>query len=819
MSFAQVALENTSKSFDKTFDYSIPESLKGSLQHGCRVMVPFGKGNRTRVGLVMALSETAEYDRVKDVLAQLDAEPILNDEMLRLAAWLRNRCYCTYFDAIRLLMPTGFRLDIDWVCTVGETYGTYDRGDFSELQWALLQEVRNAAKPIKEDELLRRFGLNAANPDYRELLQKEIILRHEQAFRRTGDAFRKMVRSVDDWDGGIRLSPKQEQMLNTLREIGAVSVQEICYFIGVTHGVVDGLVKKGAAEYFEEEVYRIPKSMYGANDTTPVILSEEQQRAYESLCAAYDARNGGTSLLYGITGSGKTQVFLALIDYVLANGRNVIAMVPEISLTTQTLQQFKNRYGDRVAVFHSGLSVGERLDEWKRVKKGMARVILGTRSAVFAPLENIGLVLLDEEQEYTYKSENSPRYHARDVARFRCAYHKALCLLASATPSVESYYMANLPENTRGKYGLQVLNQRYGDAQLPDVEIVDMNLELESGNDSVYSSILLKALEDNLAQKKQSILLLNRRGYHTFASCRDCKEVISCPHCSISLTYHSANRRLMCHYCGYSVPMLRACPSCGGEHIRLSGTGTQRAEEQLSELLPDARVLRIDTDTASGRFSLEKSLHAFAEGAYDIIIGTQMVAKGLNFENVTLVGVLNADQSLYSDDFRSNERTFDLLTQVVGRSGRGRFRGRAIIQTTTPENPVLALAARQDYVSFYQREITFRRAMLYPPFVDLFVVGFIADSEEQAAGGSRYFLQLLRERARDDFSELPLRILNPTPATVLKISGKYRYKLVIKCRNNMVFQRLIAMVLEEFVKEKKYAGVNVITDCNPDSIL
>jgi len=394
-----------------------------------------------------------------------------------------------------------------------------------------------------------------------------------------------------------------------------------------------------------------------------------------------------------------------------------------------------------------------------------------------------------------------------------------LCLLASATPSVESYYMANLPENTRGKYGLQVLNQRYGDAQLPDVEIVDMNLELESGNDSVYSSILLKALEDNLAQKKQSILLLNRRGYHTFASCRDCKEVISCPHCSISLTYHSANRRLMCHYCGYSVPMLRACPSCGGEHIRLSGTGTQRAEEQLSELLPDARVLRIDTDTASGRFSLEKSLHAFAEGAYDIIIGTQMVAKGLNFENVTLVGVLNADQSLYSDDFRSNERTFDLLTQVVGRSGRGRFRGRAIIQTTTPENPVLALAARQDYVSFYQREITFRRAMLYPPFVDLFVVGFIADSEEQAAGGSRYFLQLLRERARNDFSELPLRILNPTPATVLKISGKYRYKLVIKCRNNVVFQRLITMVFEEFVKEKKYAGVNVITDCNPDSIL
>ena len=819
MTFAQVALENTSKSFDKTFDYRVPESLCETLRPGCRVMVPFGKGNHTRVGLVMSLAPTAEYEKVKDVLAQLDAEPILNDEMLRLAVWLRNRCYCTYFDAVRLLMPAGFHLDIDWVCTVGEAYKEYDRGDFTDLQWAMLQELRSAKKPVKEPDLLQRFGLNAVNPDYAELLEKEVILRQEQAFRRTNDAFRRMVRPVQDWDGAVRLSPKQEQVLETLQEAGAASVQEVCYFTGVTRGVVDGLVKKGAAEYFDEEVYRIPKNLYQAGSDGPVVLSEEQEAAYRGLCAAYDARSGGTSLLYGVTGSGKTQVFMALIDHVLADGRGVIVMVPEISLTTQTLLHFKNRYGDQVAVFHSGLSMGERLDEWKRVKKGLARVVLGTRSAVFAPLENVGLILLDEEQEYTYKSENSPRYHARDVARFRCAYHKGLCVLASATPSVESYYMANLPEGTQGKYALQTLTKRYGDAELPDVEIVDMNEELEAGNNTVLSSALLQALEDNLAQKRQSILLLNRRGYHTFASCRDCKEVISRPHCSISMTYHSANRRLMCHYCGYSVPLLRACPHCGGEHIRLSGTGTQRAEEQLAELLPDARILRIDTDTASGRFSLERSLYAFANGEYDIIVGTQMVAKGLDFENVTLVGVLSADQSLYSDDFRSNERTFDLLTQVVGRSGRGRFKGRAIIQTATPENPVLALAAQQDYVSFYQREITFRRAMLYPPFSDLFVVGFIADSEELAAGGSKRFLQLLRERAQREFSTLPLRILNPSPAAVMKISGKYRYKLVIKCRSNLIFRRLMTAVLEDFVKIKDFSGVNVITDCNPDSIL
>ena len=819
MSFARVALENTSKSFDRTFEYGIPPEMEPTLRPGCRVTVPFGKGNRTRVGLVMEIAPQAEYGCVKDILVQQDAQPILNDEMLSLTKWLRDRCFCTYFDAIRLMMPAGFRLDMDWTCSVGEAFRAYDRGDFTAVQWALLQELHRAEAPLKETVLLQRLGLDASNPDYRALVEKGVILRQEQAFRRGTDAFRRMVRPAEGWSGEVKLSPKQAGVLETLQETGAAGVQELCYFTGVTKSVVDALVKKGAAEYFDEEIYRIPKNLYHGDEDASSALSREQQEAFDELSTLYDAHTGGTSLLFGVTGSGKTRVFMALIDHVLADGRGVIVMVPEISLTAQTLQRFKNRYGEKVAVFHSGLSAGERQDEWKRVKKGLATVVLGTRSAVFAPLENVGLILLDEEQEYTYKSENSPRYHARDVARFRCAYHKGLCVLASATPSVESYYMASLPEGMAGKYGLQTLTRRFGEAQLPEVEIVDMNAELEAGNTSVLSSSLLQALEENLAQKRQSILLLNRRGYHTFVSCRDCKEVVVCPHCSISMTYHAANRRLMCHYCGYSTPLLRTCPHCGGEHLRLSGTGTQRAQEQLEELLPDARILRIDTDTASGRCSLEKSLAAFAAGAYDVIVGTQMVAKGLDFENVTLVGVLNADQSLYSDDFRSNERTFDLLTQVVGRSGRGRFRGRAIIQTTTPENPVLALAARQDYLSFYQREIVFRKAMLYPPFSDLFVAGFVAEDEGKAAGASRCFLMLLKDRAAKEYSRLPLRILNPSPAAVMKVNGKYRYKLVIKCRANRSFRQLIAAVLEDFGRQKEFAGVNVFTDCNPDTIL
>ena len=528
----------------------------------------------------------------------------------------------------------------------------------------------------------------------------------------------------------------------------------------------------------------------------------------------YRSGKGGVSLLFGVTGSGKTSVFLRLIDRVREDGRGVIVMVPEISLTPQTISIFRARYGSCVAVFHSGLTLAERLDEWKRVNNGDATIVVGTRSAVFAPFRDIGLIIMDEEQEGTYQSESSPRYRARDVAKYRCAYHKALLVLSSATPSVESYYYAQ-----KGRYTLNVLPARYGQAELPKVDIVDMNRELECGNRTIFSSTLCEALEQNLKDGRQSILLLNRRGFNTFVSCRACGHVLTCPNCSITLTYHAANQRLMCHYCGFSVPFTRECPVCHEDQVHYTGFGTQRAQQQLTELFPQARILRLDADSTMARFAYDKKLKRFADGEYDIIVGTQMVAKGLDFENVTLVGVLSADQALYGDDFRSYERAFDLLTQVVGRSGRGRYRGRAVIQTFTPENKVIALAAKQDYPEFYREEIELRRAMLYPPFADLCVVGFAGGSEAKVRAASVAFMQKLREMARTEYPELPLRVLNPSPALIGRVNNKYRYKLLVKCRAGRQLREMISRLLVWFSGCREYDAVTAFADLNPDSIL
>lgn len=454
------------------------------------------------------------------------------------------------------------------------------------------------------------------------------------------------------------------------------------------------------------------------------------------------------------------------------------------------------------------------MDEWKRVRRGEASIVVGTRSAVFAPVQRLGLIVIDEEQEHTYKSESSPRYDAREVARYRCWKEGAFCLLSSATPSVETCRLAK-----EGKYGFHRLEARYGSAQMPRVDLVDMNFDGLPGNGHAVGETLASALTENYWQGKQSIVLLNRRGYHTFATCTSCHEPVKCPNCSISLTYHSVNHRLMCHYCGYSVPFSTQCPSCGSDSVSFRGLGTQRAEEQLQELLPEARILRVDTDSMAARFSLEKKLDQFARGEYDVMVGTQMVAKGLDFENVTLVGVLSADQSLYSDDFRSNERTFDLLTQVVGRAGRGKYPGTAIIQTYAPENPVLHFAAQQDYFGFYEQEIAYRQALLYPPFVDLLVVGFVGAQEQLTRAAAFAFLQLLEEIASGEYPELPLRVLRPSPAAVARIGGKYRYKIIIKCRNTPKLRQMASRLLTTFAGLREYQQVTAYADANPIRIL
>ncbi|MCH4239989.1 MAG: primosomal protein N' [Oscillospiraceae bacterium] len=815
MRAVKVAVENTAYSFDTDFDYAVPEFLTVKAKPGCRVQVPFGAGNHSRQGMILTAHEIDKNAKIKFLQAVLDEAPLLSDEMLLLVPWMKKHYFCTLFEAVRLLLPVGISYRLKTFYTLAPDFNVDRMQELtSEEQMVMAQFKRGT--PLEQSRLLKLSGLPQNSDILEKLCKKKVLRRARNPVRCMRDASAKMIR-LCDLSEMPKLTARQQDVYRVLQDVGCASVKEVCYFTGVTQTVLKNMVKQGVCELYEQEVYRTP---YSAKDSTkesrqePIVLSPEQQGAYEHLCSAYDQEKASASLLYGVTGSGKTNVYLRLIDHVLQDGHGVILMVPEISLTPQAVHIFQSRYGSCVAVFHSGLSMGERMDEWKRVKRGEASVVVGTRSAIFAPMENPGLIILDEEQESTYQSESSPRYHTKEVAWFRCRYHKALLLLVSATPCVETYYAAK-----SGKIGLETLPSRYGSAQLPEVCICDMNEELRSGNTSILSAPLLEALQENFQQKRQAILLLNRRGYNTFAVCHDCGHIMTCPNCSISLTYHAANHRLMCHYCGYSVPAVSECPECHSKHLQYRGAGTQKAEEQLGVLLPQARILRLDTDAAMTRFAYEDKLQQFADGEYDLIVGTQMVAKGLDFENVTVVGVLSADQTLYSDDFRSSERTFDLLTQVVGRAGRGRFRGRAFLQTFTPENPIFSLAAQQDYPRFYEQELPMRQLMLYPPFADLCVIGFVGTDEQQVCRGSQVFLQTLQATASSQYSGLPMRVLNPSPARIYRANGKYRYKLLLKCRNSVPLRQMLADLLKDFAKDRTMSRVTAFADMNPDSIL
>ena len=814
---AKVAVENSAYHFDKAFDYLVPEELAAAARPGCRVVVPFGQANGKRQGVILGLAaqpEEAAGGRLKPLFSVEDRAPLLSEEAVGLVFWIAEQTFCTLFDAAKLFFPAGIQLKFRTEYSLAKPLSEISAETLEPEEQRAVSYLSHAKGFVSRERFLRGLGLTADHPLPEEMVRRGILVKNSGTVRQVSDATQKMARLSAN-AVPQKLTPKQQEVFRTLQDAGCASVKELCYFAGVTSAVVNTLVKKGLVEIYDVEVYRNPYAAAPASDTAADFqLSAEQQAAYSRLYAQYRAGKGGAALLYGVTGSGKTSVFLRLIDQVRKDGLGVIVMVPEISLTPQTISIFRGRYGAGVAVFHSGLTLAERLDEWKRVRSGDASIVVGTRSAVFAPFRKLGLIIMDEEQENTYKSETSPRYHARDVAKYRCAYHKALLVLSSATPAVETYYNA-----LNGRYTLSVLPARYGTAELPQVDVVDMNEELEKGNRSIFSTHLAECLEQNLAEGRQSILLLNRRGYNTFVSCRACGHVLTCPNCSITLTYHAANQRLMCHYCGFSIPFTRECPYCHEDQVRYSGFGTQRAQQELSELFPKARILRLDADSTMTRFSYDKKLKQFADGEYDIIVGTQMVAKGLDFENVTLVGVLSADQALYGDDFRSYERAFDLLTQVVGRSGRGRYRGRAVVQTFTPENKIIRLAAQQDYPGFYRGEIALRRAMLYPPFSDLCMIGFVGTEEPKVRSASVSFLQKLRETARSEYADQPIRVLNPSPAAVGKVSGKYRYKLIIKCRNNRKFRELVSRLLVWFPSEKEHAGVTAFADLNPDSIL
>ncbi len=811
MKYAKVAVEAALYTFDKEFDYIIPEALENEAKAGCRVTVPFGAGNKKSLGIIFDVTDYSEGKRLKKIIGVLDEKPLLNKEMLSLASWIKNRTFCTLYEAAKAMLPTGINHKMIASYAVNSETDKNTLDSLSQREKEIYDYLLSKNVFVKGETVFTSLGMKNDKLILSELTKKGVLICSYDAVRNLGDLTVKMVRLLPEAEGK-KLTPKQKEIVEVLNDIGTASVKELCYFTGLTPAVTNTLVKNGLAEYYEKEVIKLPDFAEKSGERTDIDLTDEQNEAYQKLLKLASEGKPAVSLLYGITGSGKTSVYMSVIDKVLDEGKSVIVMVPEIGLTPQTISLFCERYGGDIAVFHSALSIRERLEQWKRVKNGDAKIIIGTRSAVFAPAENIGLIIIDEEQEHTYKSEQTPRYNAIDVAKYRVVYNNCLLLLASATPSVESYASAQ-----SGKYELCTLSKRYGNAVLPEVVTVDMRTAEKAPGSKSISQTLYEGLKSNLENGRQSILLINRRGFHTFAACNSCGSVICCPHCSISMTYHSANNRLMCHYCGHSLPFSSICPECGEDSVRYSGFGTQKIEDELKNLLPEARIVRMDTDSTSGKNSHEKLLDSFAKGEYDIMIGTQMVAKGLNFPNVTLVGVVSVDQQLYNDDFRSLEKTFSLLTQVVGRSGRGELKGTAIIQTLTPENEIIRLAAKQDYDAFFNTEIKLRKALIYPPYCDLCVIGITGEDETVVKFASDEVLNLIKNYIKNEYNGEKIIVLGPMPARVAKVNEKFRHRLIIKCRNTARFREMISKVLTDTSKDSRFSKITVYADINPDT--
>lgn len=800
-----MGVSGTSFAFDQAYSYSVPGHLADKAVPGSRVIVPFGRSDRRRVGIIVGVcTDTENVENLKAVSSVVDNTPIIGDEQLKLLLWLRDTVFCTYYEAFRTLIPPG--LGVSFTQKYRLSPKKPKKGELSDKAMGLYLSASETDDGGELAMMISEDGKSAS-----ELIEKGFLEEIDLAKQRVRDDTVSMVRLTSAYsEKNIKLTPKQKAAAEILEREGCASVRELCYMCGCTSQVVKNMVKSGAAELFDYEVLKAPETIE-RDSVDDIVLSGSQQAAFDGISVMISEKKAAAALLFGVTGSGKTPVFAKLIDHTLRMGRNVIMLIPEISLTPQTLNRFRRLFGETVAVLHSGLSLSMRSNEYKRVKSGQCRIVVGTRSAVFAPLDNIGLIIMDEEGERTYKSESSPRYHAKDAAAQRCLYHNALLLTASATPSIESYYSAE-----KGRTKLFVMPERYSPdpnekAAMPRAEIIDM-----TGSGRVLSEELVSGINENLSRGEQSILLLNRRGYHTFITCSECREPISCPNCSIPLTYHKVNNRLICHYCGYGQDYTDKCPKCGSTKLKLSGMGTQRLEDELAEFFPGARILRMDADTTYSRYAYDKRFTAFGNGEYDIMVGTQMIAKGLDFPNVTLVGVLNADKSLYSGDFRSYERTFSLITQVVGRSGRGNSRGRALIQTFAPDHYVINLAAEQNYTAFYEQEIAMRRALIYPPFCDICAVGFSGEDDKKTGAAADIFAEKIAEGIKNIPEKMPVRVLGPSKCVFEKINGKFRYRIIIKCRNNSQFRSFISGVRTETARLPEFRGISVYLDMNGD---
>ena len=811
---AQIAVSAAVFAIDKPYDYRIPEGMP--LVPGLRVRVPFGRANKPTEGVVLALAEGSE-EKLKPVAETLDDAPVLSERELHLAAFLRERYFCTFYDAIKAILPAGvwFREKSRYAVVPGTDWRHAAARRPDAL--AVMQTLESLGGSAELETLRKQFSPDALDDALRYLLKKKLVSCDTNHARRVRDKTERIVGLGVSAEEALayaqtkrRSAAMQCAVLEMLAALGECAAKELCYFTGATNATLNRLEQLGYLVSREQEELRC-KIAAPDRPAATIVLNEEQQAAFDGLSAQYAQGKPGVALLYGVTGSGKTSVYLRLISRCLTDGRSAVVLVPEIALTPQLLSLFAAHFGERVAVLHSSLSIVERYDAWKRIRSGDARVILGTRSAVFAPAQNLGLLIVDEEQEHTYKSENSPRYHAREVAIYRGVQEGALVVLGSATPSVETMYRAK-----KDIYRLYTMRRRYNRQALPSVELADMKQELKSGNPTAISEPLLLALRENVKNGQQSILFLNRRGTSRMIACVDCGYVPVCPACSVNLTYHHANNRLMCHYCGRSEPLPVRCPACGG-HLKQIGFGTQKVQEQLEALLPGVRVLRMDADTVSATNTHEKLLREFQEQQIPILLGTQMVTKGLNFENVTLVGVLDADMSLYVGSYKATETTFSMITQVVGRAGRGAIGGRALIQTMTPRNQVLELAAQQNYDAFFENELPLRRARGCPPYRDLLTVTFHGLDEQEVWRGAQDFRRMLQAQLASPFYKTEqVSLLGPAPAAVARVNYRYRCRLTLSCVNTRTLRRLVAYCMQEFAKNRKYRAVGVFADVNSD---
>lgn len=747
---ADTAVSGTAYHFDMLFSYAVPDEMSGKIKEGCRVLVPFGRGNKKRIAVVLRLRD-GDISGLKYIDIQADDEPVISEELIQLVFYLNENTFCSYYDAVKTMIPPAYNIVMSG----------------------------NVPKNSINDSTIKMIKLS------------EAYINNPEKFK---------------------ITPKQKNVADFLYDYGNLSEKETAYLCGVTVSVIKRMCENGIVESFENEVYReIYIDDVEKRRISDIILSPEQNSVFERVKENILNNKASCFLLCGVTGSGKTLVFEKLIYETVSTGRKALLLIPEISLTPQILQRFRSLFGEKIAVLHSGLTAGQRYDEHKKIKRGLVDIVIGTRSAVFAPVDNIGLIIMDEEGERSYKSDRTPRYNTVDIAKQRCKYHNAVLLLASATPSVESYYRAE-----RGIYNLVELKNRYNNSELPEVKIVDMNEERQNGNRTGFSHILSAEIRKNIENNEQTILLLNRRGYHSVMSCIECFQPVYCPNCTVPMTYHKVNNKLMCHYCGHVADMPEVCEKCGSRRFKMTGSGTQRLEEELNMFFPDARILRMDADTTFSRHSYEKNFKDFADGKYDIMIGTQMIGKGLDFPNVTLVGVLSVDNSLYSGDFRSYERTFSLITQAVGRGGRAEKKSRAYIQTFMPDHYLINLASHQDYFGFYNEEIQNRKNMLYPPVCDLCIIGISGYDEKKVEDAGKCIINIIGEKLRNWTYKTPVIVTGPFKCSHLRINGKFRHRIILKCKNTKEIRNFIADVIKRSSKLRELSKISVYADMNGD---